>query len=105
MRKLPIILIVSSFLFAFRSSFVVPCDPPSEHLFSIKDLRAGLLGGEWNYQYSFFEDTCFVEEDMWMTPKMMRFRIDKDSLKHNEGRSAQNRTNVICTHRDNYSGD
>lgn len=105
MRKPLIILFVSAFLFAFRSVITTPCDPPTDHLFSIRDIRSGLVGGEWNYQYSFYEDTCFVEDstDMWMTPMMMRFRVDMDSVKHNEGRSAQNRTNIICTHRDNYS--
>src|SRR5688572_30160508 len=105
MRKLLVILFVSTFLFAFRNTIISPCNPPADNLFSITDLRSGLLGGEWNYQYSFYEDSCFVEEDLWMTPKMMRFRIDKDSVKHNQARNIQHSPNIICTHRDNYSGD
>jgi|ERR1044072_4379815 hypothetical protein len=100
------LLVVSFFvmLCAFTESDPWKCKVPTDHLFSLVQLRSRLIGGEWQYQYSFFEDTCFTIERPIMVPKLMRFRIDADSVEHRKTRHEQNLPNIICTHRDNFSG-
>jgi hypothetical protein len=69
----------------FTSAFcnvmnVNPCSTPHNFHLNPTSLRADLLGGSWNYQYSYLYDSCFVMDKMHDFPKVIRFYPTNDSL-------------------------
>jgi hypothetical protein len=67
------------FVLASYSDFILKCPKPSYPGFTIDYFRKDIIGGTWEYKYSYTDDTCLVLPDLIDPPSVMVFKNVSDS--------------------------